>query len=61
MKTEQASGIEAIAQGRVITQSQWDGSAFLAPEQKTRVAPGRGEERAVAQGHAAEEMIPATI
>jgi hypothetical protein len=61
MITVQASGIAAIAQGRLITQSQWDGSAFLTPEQITRVAPGRSEERVVAQDHVEEGTIPATI
>jgi hypothetical protein len=59
MKTEQAKCHESIAQGRLITLSQWDGSAFKAPEEKGLPASERGEGRYVTEGPETEGMTPA--
>ena len=60
MKTEQAAGFESIAKGRLITQSQWDGSAFLSPGQRGLLATERSEGRATTEGPETEWTAPAT-
>jgi hypothetical protein len=60
MKTEQTNCYESIAQGRLITLSQWDGSAFNASGQRGLPVSERGEGRDVTEGPAAEGTAPAT-
>jgi hypothetical protein len=59
MKTEQANGYKSIVQGRLITLSQWDGSAFKAPEERGLPASERGEGRAVTEEPDTEGTAPA--
>jgi hypothetical protein len=59
MKTEQAAFIQSIAQGRLITLSQWDGSAFQSPEQRGILASERSERRADTEVPGTEETAPA--
>jgi type II secretory pathway component HofQ len=60
MKTEQATRMKPIAQGRLITLSQWDGSAFLPPEQRGLPATERGGGRAITEVSDTEGTAPAT-
>jgi hypothetical protein len=59
MKTEQAIYIKPPAQGRLITQSQWDGSAFKSPGQEGLPASERGEGRTLTELPDTEGTAPA--
>jgi len=60
MKTEQAAFIQSIAQGRLITLSQWDGSAFQSLEQRGLLASESIERRDDPEMPHTEGTAPAT-
>jgi hypothetical protein len=60
MKTEQATGCMPIAHGRLITLSQWDGSAFLSPGQRGFLAAESEDETAATEEPGSEGTAPVT-
>lgn len=60
MNTEQATGCRPIAHGRLITLSQWDGSAFLSPGLSSLPAAESEDGTTVTERPGSEGTAPAT-
>jgi len=58
MKSEKTTCCVAIARGRLITMSQWDGSAFLSPGQRGLSVSERGKGMAFTEGTDTEGTTP---